>query len=280
MVDRQVTGAIIQARMGSTRLRGKVIQPLPFGDGPTLIEHIVNRANQASSLDKVVVAITDDPVDDPFFEFLSENGIPVFRGDAENVLKRYVDCAREWQIDQIVRLTGDNPVIDPQLLDECMQFHLEGNWDYMRSEGLPLGTNFEIMQLATLEEVQQKAQLPAEKEHVTAYMLTHPEEFKLGRKKYQLDQALSHLRLTVDYPTDLAMMNLLFNRLGANIGFGLEEIGQLLTSEPWLAEVNPNYHKQIFKNEQEELEEAIRQLQTMDMPQAARIIEQYLGNLK
>ncbi|RAK69646.1 cytidylyltransferase domain-containing protein [Hymenobacter edaphi] len=237
-MDHQVTrlGALVQARMGSTRLPGKALLPLPLGGPTSVLAQVLARAGRAATLHTTVVATSTLPADDVLATAAAALGVPVFRGDEADVLGRFQQAAAAHGLDVIVRLTGDNPALDPHYLDEAVGGHLAAGADYTLTTGLPLGTNLEIISRAALERAAAQARLPEEREHVTPYLRRHPEQFRLQTLPLTAPGAPASLRLTLDYPSDYALLHLLFTTLPA--GFGLAEVGALLAAQPWLPHIN------------------------------------------
>jgi spore coat polysaccharide biosynthesis protein SpsF len=175
--------ALIQARLGSSRLPGKSILPLPLaavGDKQTILGHVVGRARRATAVQHIMVATTTQPLDDPLAALAARLGVGVFRGDEQDVLSRFTG-ALEQAVDFhiIVRLTADNPAIDPAFIDAAVAHHLATSADYTYTSGLPLGTNIEVVSAKALRHADQVATQPDEREHVTPYLRRHPELFRL-----------------------------------------------------------------------------------------------------
>ena len=235
--------ALIQARLGSSRLPGKSKLPLPLsalGDEHTILGHVVGRVRQAASVSEVMVATTTQPLDDPLAALAHRLGVGVFRGDEQDVLGRFAGAlAQAGPFATVVRLTADNPAIDPAFLDAAVAHHLATGADYMHTTGLPLGTNLEVISAAALRRAHHEATLPDEREHVTPYLRRHPELFCLATLALAVPPAVTALRLTVDYPSDYALLSLLFSELGPK--FSLTDpagLPALLARYPWLAAVN------------------------------------------
>jgi len=240
--DRRVL-ALIQARLGSSRLPGKSRLPLPLsavGDAHTILGHVVRRARRATTVAEVVVATTTAPLDDKLAALATRLGAGVFRGPEEDVLGRFAGAlATASPAPTIVRLTADNPAIDPALLDAAVAHHLATGADYTHTTGLPLGTNFEILSAAALRRAHAEASQPDEREHVTPYLRHHPELFRLETLAMAVPPAVATLRLTIDYPSDYALLNLLFAELGPD--FSLTDpagLPALLARYPWLGSIN------------------------------------------
>lgn len=252
-------GAVIQARLGSERLPNKALLPLPFAGGPTLLGHVISRAKAAKSIDTVVVATTKRSDDDAIHAFCQYNQVDCFRGSEENVLERFYTTAQKYKLDVVVRLTGDNPFIMPSTIDEAVTRHVAAGLDYTITEGLSLGTNVEVVSFSALERAASKATEAADREHVTPY-IRREQGFKKQSIKYS--SALSSLRLTVDYPSDYALANLLYEKLyQLNMIFNNSDIETLIQEYKWLTNVNTqNRQRQAFETEDEEFESAAKML--------------------
>ncbi|RTQ52239.1 acylneuraminate cytidylyltransferase [Hymenobacter gummosus] len=240
-MDHQVTplrvGALVQARLGSTRLPGKVLLPLPLHQpDSSVLGRVLSRAARASTLQTVIVATSTLPQDDALAQAAAALGWSVFRGDEQDVLRRFAEAAAAHRLDVVVRLTADNPAIDPHYIDAAVRAHLAAGADYTLTTGLPLGTNLEVVAAPALARAHAEATAPDEREHVTPYLRRHPERFRLETLALTVPPALAALRLTVDYPSDYALLSLLFGTLGPD--WSLAELPALLARCPWLADVN------------------------------------------
>ena len=262
-------GAIIQARCNSTRLPNKVLLPLPSSAKTTVLDHIVSSLKSSKKIQTFVVATSDQPSDDVIAETFPNN---VFRGDEENVLSRYCICAKEHNMDVVVRLTGDNPCIDIACLDAAVDAHIERKHDYSRITGLPLGLNAAIMSRAALEQAHSQAKDPYELEHVTPYIQRRPEEFSIGTFQVETDESVRNLRLTMDYPSDYALMNLLFTYLD-NKPVTIANISAFLDVYPWATEINPNYQKTDYASIEDEVQAAKTVLKKLEMHRAAAALK-------
>ncbi len=194
-------GIIIQARMGSTRLPGKILLPIA---GRPLLDHILGRLANLLCITSVVVATGDSPQDDAVAAFCAEREVDCFRGSEQDVLARYYECARRHSFNQIVRLTGDNPFIDIDELDRLIRSHLAGDYDYSSSmEELPLGVGAEIFTYAALERSFREGHAPHHREHVDEYILENPTLFRTGHLCVPEGKRHPEARLTVDTAEDL-----------------------------------------------------------------------------
>ena len=235
--------AIIQARLGSSRLPGKSALPLPLGAAraaDTILGHVVRRARQAASVTSVTVATTVQPADEALATLAGQLEAGVFRGDEQDVLGRFAGAlAQAGPVAALVRLTADNPALDPAFIDQAVAHHLATGADYTLTTGLPLGCNVEVIGPAALRRAHAEARQPAEREHVTPYLRRHPELFQLETLALAVPPAVAALRLTVDFPSDYALLSLLYQKLGPD--FSLSDpagLPALLAQHPWLALVN------------------------------------------
>ena len=170
-----MNGVIIQARMGSSRLPGKILKNLC---DKSLLEHILYRLRYLKSKAEVVIATSLLPADDEVHDFCTGNGVECFRGSEGNVLSRYYECARLYGFQNIVRLTGDNPFVDIEELDNLIESHLRMDADYSHSFSvLPIGVGAEVFTFESLERSFREGNKPNHLEHVNEYILENPREF-------------------------------------------------------------------------------------------------------
>jgi spore coat polysaccharide biosynthesis protein SpsF len=238
-----MVAALIQARLGSSRLPGKSALPLPLeapGDARTILGHVIGRARRAAAVSKVLVATTTQPIDDELAALAARLGAGVFRGSETDVLGRFAGAlATAGPATAVVRLTADNPALDPAFVDAAVAHHLATGADYTYTTGLPLGTNVEVIGAAALRRAAAEATQPDEREHVTPYLRRHPTLFRLETLPLAVTPAVAALRLTVDYPSDYALLSLLFTKLGPD--FSLTDpagLPALLARHPWLGAIN------------------------------------------
>ena len=228
--------AIIQARMGSTRLPGKVLKDLA---GETVLARVVNRTQRAKLLHDLVVATTDKPADDRIVEECARLEIACFRGDEADVLDRYYRAAQRFAADVIVRITSDCPLIDPETTDKTIAAFLEARPDYASNtlvRTYPRGLDTEVMSSGALGRAWREARKPYEREHVTPYIYQHPAEFKLLSVTEDADH--SGHRWTLDTPEDLEFVRAIFGRFKDHASFIWRDVLDLLDREPELMELN------------------------------------------
>lgn len=232
--------AILQARMSSSRLPGKVSKNIL---GKPMLVRQIERLSKSKLIDKIIVATSIEASDNELETFCKDNNIECFRGNLNNVLDRYYQCAKQFNPQHIIRLTGDCPVTDPQIIDKIIELHLEENNDYTSNtiiRTFPKGLDAEIFKYSSLEKAYNEAKTDFEKEHVTVYFYQHPELFKLGCFKNDID--LSNLRLTVDYPEDFELITKIYESLYTNKpNFTLNDIIELLNQNQTLKLINSQY---------------------------------------
>jgi spore coat polysaccharide biosynthesis protein SpsF len=195
------TVAIIQARVGSTRFPAKVLADLC---GKPMLAHVIERVASAETLDAVVVATTTEPEDDAVADLAIALGAGVTRGSVEDVLGRYVLAASEHRADVVVRVTSDSPLVDPELVDRLVQLRASTDADYASNElppTYPQGYDLEVLTTRCLRRLDVESVLDHHREHVTARLREHADEYQVANMVS--DRDLSGIRLTVDVPADL-----------------------------------------------------------------------------
>jgi len=232
--------AILQARISSSRLPGKVLMPLL---GKPMLERQLERNHRSRNIDSLIVATSTDPSDDPIAEFCREANVAVYRGSLDDVLDRYYQAASGAKADVVVRLTADCPLADPGVLDQLVRFHLDGGYDYSSNtieRTFPKGVDAEIFGFDVLQTAWNEARLPSHREHVTPFMIENPERFRLG--SFKQTENLSDHRWTVDYPADFAFVEAVYESLYLqNSDFSSQEIFVLLKNKPDLAAINAHF---------------------------------------
>jgi len=230
--------AIIQARMGSTRLPGKVMADL---GGRPVLERVVDRTSRARLVDQVVVATTLNSLDDVIAEACAQHGWNLFRGSENDVLDRYYQTASAYEAGVIVRVTCDCPLIEPEIIDRVVRAHLETRPDYASNtlkRTYPLGLDVEAMTSECLARAWREATLPWHRTHVTPYIYNNPASFRLLSVLGEADY--SNYRWTLDGPEDLAFLREVYARVSNNDTVSWREVLKVLTKEPQLAEINRN----------------------------------------
>lgn len=234
--------AIIQARMASSRLPGKIMLQ---ACGKTMLEHMVSRVKQSKKLDEIIVATTINKLDDVIENWCIKNNIKCFRGPENDVLKRFKLAKDFFSVDIIVRLCSDCPLIDPKIIDDVIEVFELNNFDFVSNsfptEGrkYPDGMGVEVFSSKLLEESDIFAKKPSEKEHVTFFMWMQPQKYKIFRLDYKKD--ISNFRLNLDYIQDYYLIRSVFEALYyKNNLFTMEDILICLESHPEICEFNEN----------------------------------------
>lgn len=224
--------AVIQARLSSTRLPGKVLKPLA---GAPMILRQVERTRRAARLDRLLVATSVDPSDDPLVEVLQDDGVEVFRGPLDDVLARYIGAMEAHGAGHVVRMTADCPLIDPQVIDATVDLLFAENADYAhcrtQSEGYPKGLDVEVITAEALRRAAALAETREEREHVTYGVWSRPDLYKVVRLQPPFEQG--HVRWTVDRPDDLAFVQAVYAALyPANPAFTSEDVRAFVRARP------------------------------------------------
>lgn len=233
--------AIIQARMGSIRLPGKVMKNI--GRKP-MLQHVVERLDKSQLINKIIIAIAQEE-HSPLPKIIEEFNLGSFIGKKKDVLDRYYQTAKTYKTDVVVRVTSDCPLIDPEIVDKVIAFYLKhkGKIDYVSNSlkrSYPVGLDTEVFPFESLKWAWQKADKPYQREHVTPYIYEHPEVFRLANVKN--NENLSYMRWTVDEEKDLKFVREIYKRLYRENSkiFLMEDILTLLRKEPQLMEINKN----------------------------------------
>lgn len=236
-------GAIVQARLNSKRLPGKVLLPL---SGKPVLWHVLNRLRHAKTLETIVLATSNSPEDRMLKEVADELNIPTFFGSLDDVLSRYYNAAKEYGIDPIVRITADCPLIDPEILDETIEKYISGSYDWYGLKGaFPDGLDIDIFSFKAISIAFNEAKLNSEREHVgVGFFARNSQRFKIGG--YEKFHDKGHYRWTLDEPKDYEFLKIIYSRLyreGSVISY--RDVFDLLEKEPSLLSMNSH----IVRNE-------------------------------
>lgn len=238
------TLAILQVRLSSTRLPGKVLKPIL---GRPMLGLHIERLRRTKTLNRLVVATGDDIEDDAIEALCDEIGVDCFRGSLDDVLDRCYRCAQAYGPAHIARLTGDCPLADPDIIDRVVSLHLKGGYDYTSNilpPTWPDGMDVEVMRFACLAEAHAEAELPSEREHVTPFIRNRPERYRHGN--LYNDRDLSAHRLTVDEPEDFEKIRRIYETLYLQKpDFSINDVLTLLDDNDELSELNAH----IARNE-------------------------------
>ena len=207
--------AIIQARMGSSRLPGKTMMDL---EGKPMLEHLIDRVKRSKTQDSIVVATTDKTEDNVIVDLAKKCGVKWFRGPKEDVLDRYVKAAENFNADIVVRICADNPLTDPFEIDKLVRHHVKTNADYSYNNlphprGLPDGAGAEVISIGVLKKIHKLATEKPHREHVTLFILDNPGLFHIERLDADPKLRRPEFRLDVDYKEDLEFIREIYKRL-------------------------------------------------------------------
>ncbi|MEN9358844.1 MAG: hypothetical protein RL095_379 [Verrucomicrobiota bacterium] len=235
--------AILQARSSSSRLPRKVLLDI---EGRPMILRQIERLRRSALIEKLVLATSDDPSDDELAATVAADGVPVHRGELDDVLARFAGAAAPFAPAHVVRLTGDCPLADAAVIDATLRLHLDSGADYTNNcetATFPDGLDCEVMRYSCLLEALGSASLKSQREHVTPW-LRQNSSYRRECLKNEVD--LGYLRWTVDEPRDLEFVRTIYARLfSKKPGFGMADILEILEKEPSLSSINGN----ILRNE-------------------------------
>lgn len=244
--------AIIQARMSSSRLPGKVLQLI---EGRTMLEMVVQRLSRSKLLDGIVIATTTDLSDDPLEVFATDSKIEIVRGSSLDVLSRYVSVLDTFpEITEIVRVTADCPFIDPGLVDELIERRRAFDADYVSNRlpppwkrTYPLGLDVEVCTAEALRSADKHANQPFEREHVMPYLYEVEGRFKID--VLDLEDDLSEYRWTVDTELDLQAVRELAKLCGPE-PYSWTDVLEVSKTNPWISEINSDVpHKSVSETD-------------------------------
>ena len=233
---------IVQARTSSTRLAGKVMMPIL---GRPMLALQLERLRRSNWLTDLVVATSNDASDDALAELCAREGVKAFRGSLSDVLDRFVQAATQYAPDVVVRLTGDCPLADPELIDTVVAKFLQSDLDYLSNcdpASFPDGLDVEVMKFTALQLAHREAVLPSHREHVTPFIRRQPDRFRVGNYLSVVDR--SGMRWTVDEPEDFEFVRQIYERLyPGNPAFSTDEILGLLENDPALQKINMRFKR-------------------------------------
>jgi spore coat polysaccharide biosynthesis protein SpsF len=254
MLDLTHLGCIIQTRMGSKRLPGKVMKKLD--EQKTVLDYVIDQTSNSKLIDKIIIATTNESEDDVIVEFAKNRNLDYFRGNTKDVLDRYYQCAKKSNLQTIVRVTSDCPLIDPIIIDNVIKPLISNNFDYATNK-LPLdspscnqGTEVEIFSFTTLEKIWNDSKKPSEREHVTPYIYNNPSQFKISNVP---SKGMNSLRYTIDRENDLELVRKIVSLI-KNRPILTGNIETLFKTNPSLFQINSEYERNegYFKSTQNE----------------------------
>lgn len=236
---------LIQARMNSARLPGKVLKPVL---GKPLLAYELERLTRVRLADEIVVATTVHPSDDAIVDFCRASGVSFYRGSEEDVLSRFYEAAKNYSANTIVRVTADCPLIDPGTIDRVIHFFAEGGYDYASNvlrRTFPRGMDVEVFTFAALETTHNESKTSPEREHVTPFIYNRPERFRLGGIQHPSDE--SGYRWTVDTPEDFSLIEKILTALyPSKPSFDLADLLELAAGHPEWSEINRQVKQKVL----------------------------------
>lgn len=239
-------GAVIQARMSSTRLPGKVVMEVL---GKPLLQLLTERLKHSKYLDDIIIATTTNPADDPVRDLAEKLELKYIRGSEDDVLGRYYQAAKEFGLGHIVRITADCPLIDPEVVDRILRIYIDSNfkYDYVSNTlkpTFPDGLDVEVFSFSVLEKINRLSEKRYQREHVCTYIIENPDQFNIHNVTG--DRDYSYLRWTVDNPEDFALVKTIYERLYPSKPlFLMRDILELIEDDPGLLRINDS----ISRNE-------------------------------
>ncbi|MFV9549499.1 cytidylyltransferase domain-containing protein [Algibacter sp. PT7-4] len=238
--------AIIQARLGSSRLPNKVLMPLPINSKQSILSRIVTSIRAVNLVSTIHVATSVDSKNNLIENECKKLSVKCYRGSEDDVLSRFFEIVNNNDYDFVLRFTADNPIIDVNLLSDFINNHTQKKLDYSCSQGLPLGCNFEMIKASSIIDAFNKTSALFDKEHVTPFIKRNALNQEIF--KYPKIEKVSHFRFTIDYPSDYAFINLMYNMLGEKPTYSLNDFLNLIENNPWVSNIN-NQNQQKHKTE-------------------------------
>jgi len=251
-IETKRVNAIIEARMGSSRLPGKTMMEII---GSPSIQLLIDRLRRAKRLDTIILATTTNSEDDTIEKFCHDYGVVCFRGSSEDVLGRVYHAAKKYGTDVVVEVTGDCPLLDPHLIDDCIDLFLKSNYDYLSNfivQSYPPGIDVQIFSFMVLEEINLLAQGEKLREHVTLYILKHPERYEMHNVTAPLEFHYPDWHLELDEDKDYQLIKKIYETLyPANPMFETAEIVNVLKTHPEWLDINRDVVR-VWEKEREE----------------------------
>ena len=270
--------AVVQARMGSTRLPGKVLKPLR---GRPVLEHVLKRVQQARLVSETVLATTVLEEDNELASLALALGAQLVRGPVDDVLTRYAMAATTFGAEHVVRITADCPCIDPEIIDRVVEAHLGAEVDYTSNthpRSFPHGLDVEVVSKSALMSANDHAKRPEDREHVTSFIWSQPGRFRLLNVAAKPEETMPELRVTLDTPEDYAMLQAVFDLLETD-DFHAVDLVRLVRRYPWLTRLNagvrqklPPIQEPITSRIRRELITAAEWAADQELPWAARVL--------
>lgn len=236
--------AVVQARMGSTRLPEKALKEI---QGKTILWHIINRVKHSKLIDDIIIACTIKKEDIAIEKFAKKNSFKVYRGSVNDIVDRFYNAAKMVDADIIIRLWGDCPLVDPELIDDALKVFVDQGLDYSNNfnpPSYPAGLNFEIYNFKTLDAIMKNTKDPFFREYPFEYIYAFEQSFKTYYDTNKKD--LSSIHLTVDYQQDFDLISKIFEKLSKNKEiFHLKDIVDLINNNQELQTLNMDLKRNI-----------------------------------
>ena len=235
--------AILQGRVGSTRLPGKVLLPLA---GKPVILHVYERIKQCTNIGKIIVATSIRNRDNDIANLFADLTLTVFRGSEEDPLDRFFDAATRYRLQHIVRVMADCPVVDPDVVDQVISYYLEGGYDFCYLGGeFPTGLDVTVFSYDTLKKTWQNTENMSDRQHIIPYMLQRRDLFRIGC--VEIFEGLYHHRWVLDHESDYRLMTEIYNELyEPDKTFVTEDILHLLDRRPEITQLNAHIPRTVI----------------------------------
>lgn len=226
---------LVAVRRRSLRLKDKALLDL---DGKPLILQLLIRLRKSRKMDDIILCTTTLPEDQLLVKIASENGFKYFAGSEEDVMARFIQAGEKEKADIIIRITGDNPLTDPGIIDHMVEEHIKSDADYTSMDNLPSGITAEVISFPALKKAFRLAEESKNSEYMTWYFTKNPGFFKSNMLQPEDELKRPQYRLTVDYPEDYELMEIIFQHFKANQDFSIKEVIKFLDNNPNIARIN------------------------------------------
>jgi len=235
--------AILQGRLGSTRLPGKVLFPLA---GKPVIVHVYERIKHCMNIQKIIIATTTNKRDETIVRLFQNHGVTIFRGSEEDPLDRFFQAATKYNVQHIVRIMADCPLVDPNVVDAVITYYFRENYDFCYLGGeFPSGLDVTVFSYPALKKAWENTGRLSDREHITPYMEKHPEIFRIGY--LELFKGLYHHRWVLDYESDYRLLIEIYNELyEPDKIFMTKDILELFDRRPEIAKLNAHIQRTII----------------------------------
>jgi len=231
------TIGLVAVRIKSSRLKNKATLDL---NGKPLILRLLLRLRRCKNLTDIILCTSVHPDDQVLLKIADENGFKSFAGDEDDVMNRFIKAGEREHADTIVRITGDNPLTDPEIIDNMLESHLKNNADYSRVDNLPIGVTAEVISLVALKKAFELAEDSKSSEYMTLYFMNNPGVFKLNILQPNENAKRPQYRLTVDYQEDYELMKMIFSNFAQKEMFSIVDVVKFLDKNPEVAIINAN----------------------------------------